>query len=266
MVSSTGRGLRSKKPGDLTSGDCALPLSLTKLLGCFDWALFCVASPLPTLPFRSLDGPVSYAADFGRVPPPVLPACLGEALALPGLDARAEERGVILPLARTSLIGVVGCFALGVGGSDLIVGVGREPVDFVGGVALPATRGVTGVRAVRVDARDGFNGRLGLVDRSEDMRPILLSSPLHLSTLTHRSAPQAKFAVQSIPTAPARLFVDTCNYCAPVCCRELLMLDLATRDPTQPKPYPNLDLAAFPQSPASGPAEFARGLPYRGPK
>lgn len=121
------------------------------------------------LPLRSPDVVVTFAADFGRGLA-VLSDGLGELFALPGLDVLAEDRGVILTFVSTSLSGVLVCFALGVGGSDLIVGVAREPVDLLGGVALPltATRGAIGVRAVRVDAKDGLNGRLVLVDLSEE--------------------------------------------------------------------------------------------------
>ena len=115
---------------------------------------------------------VAFAADFS-LGLAVLSACLGELLALPGLEVRADDRGVILPFASTSLSGVIACFAFGVGGSDLTVGAGRGLADFVGGVALPltATRGVIGVRAVRVDASEGFRGRLALLDRSEAIGP-----------------------------------------------------------------------------------------------
>lgn len=122
-----------------------------------------------TLLLRSPDIELSCAADLGRGLA-VFSGCLGELFALPGLDVRAEDRGVMLAFVRTSLSGVLVCFALGVGGSDLIVGVAREPAGLVGGVALPltATRGAFGVRAVRVDANDGLSGRLVLDDLSEE--------------------------------------------------------------------------------------------------
>ena len=83
------------------------------------------------------------------------------------LDVRAEDRGVTLPVASALLTGVLVCCTLGVGGSDLTVdaGDGLGAVDFVEGVALPASRGVSGVRACRCDASAGFNG----LDRSEDI-------------------------------------------------------------------------------------------------
>ena len=121
------------------------------------------------------------SADFDRAVLGASFACLGEAFALSVLEARADERGVTFVFVRTSWPGVLVCLPLGVAGSDLIVGVGREPVDFVGGVAIPfpATRGVIGVRAVRFDASDGLIGRLVLVVRSEAIEPIVLSLLSH---------------------------------------------------------------------------------------
>lgn len=127
-----------------------------------------------TLRLRSVDMKVAFAADFGRGLA-LFSLCRGELVALPGLDIRAADRGVTLPFASTSLSGAIACFAFGVGGSDRTVGVDRGPDDFAGGVALPltATRGAIGVRAVRVDASDGFSGLLVLVDRidSEAIAP-----------------------------------------------------------------------------------------------
>lgn len=150
------------------SGDCALLVSLTKAFGLADKAL---PSALPlkvALLLRSLDTDVTYGPDFGRGLA-FLSDTLGELFALPGLDVRAADRGVMLPFASTSLSCAPACFALGVGGSDRIVGV---PLDFEGGVAEPllaiATRGAIGVRAVRVDAREGLSGRLVLDGRSDE--------------------------------------------------------------------------------------------------
>ena len=77
------------------------------------------------------------------------------------------------------LTGVPVAFALGVAGSDRNVGVGLEVVDFVDGVVLAAIRGVVGVRAVRFDARVGFNGRVVL--RSLDIATIAQSLQHQLS-------------------------------------------------------------------------------------
>lgn len=83
----------------------------------------------------------------------------------------ADDRGVTLPFAMTSLTGVLVALTLGVGGSDLGAGAAREVVDFVDGVALGvATRGVRGVRAVRVEDKVGLSGGLVvLFDRSDDI-------------------------------------------------------------------------------------------------
>lgn len=49
---------------------------------------------------------------------------MGEALALPGREDRADERGVMLPFAKTSLTGVGVCLTRKPGGSDLTVDTG----------------------------------------------------------------------------------------------------------------------------------------------
>jgi hypothetical protein len=77
------------------------------------------------------------------------------------------------------LTGVPVAFALGVPGSDLNVGVGLEAVAFVEGVALAATLGVMGVRAVRFDSTVGFSGRVVL--RSLDIATIAQSLQHQLS-------------------------------------------------------------------------------------
>lgn len=142
----------------------------------------------PTLPSRSFEVPDASSADIGRGVLCASFAGLGDSFALSLLDDRADERGVTFVLASTLLMGVLVCLPLGVPGSDFMAGVGREPVGFVGGVAfpLPATRGAIGVRAVRFEARVGFSGRFGFVDRSEAIGPIVLSSLLHLRSSTER--------------------------------------------------------------------------------
>lgn len=108
------------------------------------------------------------AAGLGLVALGVSPPCAGEEAALSTLVLRADDRGVTFPFATSALTGVPVAFALGVPGADLTVGVGREAVDAVDGVALAATRGVSGVRAVRLGASVGFSGRLVLL-RSVDI-------------------------------------------------------------------------------------------------
>lgn len=95
--------------------------------------------------------------------------CEGEPCALSTLEDRADERGVILPFASTTLTGVLVALARGVGGSDLAADVGLGVADLVDGVALAATRGVSGVRGVRFDASEGLRGRVVLLDRSTDI-------------------------------------------------------------------------------------------------
>lgn len=93
------------------------------------------------------------------------------------LDFLADDRGVTLTASAPLLLGVFGALTRGVGGSDLIDGV------FVAeGRALPvpppATRGVRGLRVVRLAASVGLRGRLVL--RSEDIGPVGLAWPPHL--------------------------------------------------------------------------------------
>ena len=82
-----------------------------------------------------------------------------------------------MPFAIILPSGVLVALSRGVDGSDLTVGDGFEAVDLVVGVALAATRGVTGVRVVRFEARAGFSGRFALVDRSVDIRPVAVPFP-----------------------------------------------------------------------------------------
>ena len=105
------------------------------------------------------------AIDFGREP------VAGDALALPDFAARTEERGVILPFVSVSLTGVFTTFALGAGGSDRALDAVGDAVALVAVTALLATRGMMGVRAVRVDASAGFKGRVAFFEPSGDIRP-----------------------------------------------------------------------------------------------
>ena len=123
----------------------------------------------PKLPLRGLPSLAVTTVDFGRGALGVLSPCEGELFALSTREVRADERGVTLPFASTLLTGVFGPLTLGVGGSDLAVDAGLGVIDFEGGVALAATRGVRGVRGVRFDARVGLSGRFGLLDRSVDI-------------------------------------------------------------------------------------------------
>lgn len=96
---------------------------------------------------------------------------MGDALALPGREERADERGVMLPLAKTSLTGVGVCLTRGPGGSDRTL----DPATAFTETAAfgAATRGATGTRAVRFEDREGLSGgRVGLVVRSEDIEPV----------------------------------------------------------------------------------------------
>jgi hypothetical protein len=90
-------------------------------------------------------------------------------LGLSTRDARADERGVMLPFAIAELTGVLVPFTRGVGGVDLTEGVVVEAADRGGGVPVAATRGVRGVRVVRFAVRAAFNGRLLLPVRSVDI-------------------------------------------------------------------------------------------------
>lgn len=139
-------------------------MSLTRLFGLFSLALLCSAIAIPkpvALPF------LVVAIVLGLVALGVSPPCAGEEVALSTLATRADERGVMLPFAVTALTGAPAAFALGVPGADLTVGDGLEATDVAEGVALAATRGVSGVRAVRFEASVGFNG-LGVL-RSVDI-------------------------------------------------------------------------------------------------
>lgn len=107
-----------------------------------------------------------------RGAPEVLLPGTGVDVVLSTLEDRADDRGVTLPFVLLLLTGVFVCFTRGVGGSDRIDGDPRGAVGFPFAIMLPtaATLGVTGGRALlRFDATDGFNGRLGLLDRSVDI-------------------------------------------------------------------------------------------------
>ena len=125
------------------------------------------------------------------------PPCAGEEVALSTLATRADDRGVMLPLAATAVAGVPATFALGVPGADLTVGDGREAVDVVVGVALAATRGVRGVRAVRVDVSVGFDGLAAL--RSVDIGATEQSLQAQLSSFARSHVlPQSRYHKQVI--------------------------------------------------------------------
>ena len=76
------------------------------------------------------------------------------------LVLRADERGVMFNVGVVSLLlGVLGAFTRGVGGSVRTAGV-LELAGLVVVDALAGTRGVRGLRAVRVVAASvGFKGR-----------------------------------------------------------------------------------------------------------
>ena len=75
------------------------------------------------------------------------------------LVLRADERGVMFNVGVVSLLlGVLGAFTRGVGGSVRTAGV-LELAGLVVVDALAGTRGVRGLRAVRVAASVGFKGR-----------------------------------------------------------------------------------------------------------
>lgn len=96
-------------------------------------------------------------------------------VALPALDFLAEERGVMFPVTSASFPKVLSCFTLGVtrGGSDLAaIGVFKA-VERAVGVGFPATRGVSGVLATRVEASVGLRGRALLFVRSDDIADAL---------------------------------------------------------------------------------------------
>lgn len=126
---------------------------------------------------------LAVAIVFGLGALGVSPPCAGEEVALSTLATRAEERGVMLPFAATAVTGVPVAFALGVPGADLTVGDGLEARDVVVVVALAATLGVSGVRAVRFDASVGFNG-LGVL-RSVDIGTVERSLQAQLSPYAH---------------------------------------------------------------------------------
>lgn len=88
------------------------------------------------------------------------------------LAFRADERGVTLIAATGPLVGVLGAFTRGVGGSDLTDGA-LETVDLALLVAEPATRGVRGLRVVRLAASVGLSWRFVL--RSEDIGASVVS-------------------------------------------------------------------------------------------
>jgi hypothetical protein len=137
------------------------------------------------------------AADLGLGPLGVSPTCAGEEVVLSTRATRADDRGVMLPLAATAVAGVPAIFALGVPGADLTVGDGREAADVVVVIALAATLGVRGVRAVRFDASVGFNGLAVL--RSVDIGATEQSLPAQLSLFAQRHVlPQSKCQDQDI--------------------------------------------------------------------
>ena len=90
-------------------------------------------------------------------------ACVGVDWLLSTLDFLAEERGVTLPAEKASLPGEPSCFILGVSfeGSGRVVGVVFETTDLVVVVDVPAMRGVSGVRAARLEVMVGRVGRAG---------------------------------------------------------------------------------------------------------
>lgn len=129
---------------------------------------------MPALPLGALTGllvlgdgcaaliprPVTFvglSVGFNRVVLGVS-SCVGVPCELSTLDFRAKDRGVILPFGGVSLR-VSSCLTRGVtlGGALTADGV-LEVVGRVDGEDAAIMRGVSGVRATRVDASVGFSG------------------------------------------------------------------------------------------------------------
>jgi len=164
MLRSIRAGSKSKSFGERTSGgDRPLlpPISLTMLLGRPVCEL--VKPSALMLPPRSSLECAKASELVGRGRLDGSSACVGVDWLLSTLDFLAEERGVTLPGDKTFLPGEPSCFALGVSfeGSGRTVGVVFEIADLVVGVDMPATRGVSGVRAARLEAIVGRVGRAG---------------------------------------------------------------------------------------------------------
>lgn len=100
--------------------------------------------------------------DLGLAVPVISSAPIGDNCGLSTLDFLADDRGVMLPVEKTLLIGVsASCFAVGgvrrVAGSDRIAAARIEAGEALGSVACAASRGARGVFGVRLEA--SFKGR-----------------------------------------------------------------------------------------------------------
>lgn len=114
------------------------------------------------------------------------------------LAFRADERGVTLIAATGSLLGVLGAFTRGVGGSDRTEGV-FATVGLTLPVGVPATRGVRGLRVVRLAASVGLSGRFVL--RSEDIGSAVVAYRSHRAHPLEL-LPARVYRTQTIPRSP----------------------------------------------------------------
>ena len=143
----------------------------------------------------------------------------------------------MLPFVAIALTGVpaTATFALGVPGADLTVGDALEAVDVVEGVALAATRGVSGVRVLRFDASVGLNGLAAL--RSVDIGATERSLQAQLSLfaqnhgVTEVQLPSREYPMASEchPSPPA---IEHFFPCAACCCDPNSRPNPASNNPT----------------------------------